>query len=366
MFGKTLIVVAAVQFGHAGSVAFGQESREPADRNAALEYWPNWHRLEIRDDDELVDRAHEFGNRLWQSKRGEADQPLPTPEGLEPESELVGWMDEIQSLLDNLGVASEARTCDFGLRRQDGPNMEIAHVGPMRKWFRVLALDARRHTDAGRPDVAARRIATIIRMSEHLTQSGDTISRIFALGAIGYATSESTWLMSKGGGDVERAVLLDAIDRFGEGDPFQSIKVLRHERAMAAEVPNWLRSGGLAKLFGSLDLVDQAKDGASPEEAEAGDTQLLVALAEQYLSDDPEQEAKDMQRAWDEVIDAWDQPDAAERLREIEKGARVGDFGPAARMMGPQSAVRMWHMDQHGRTNLEALRALLDVEKPDR
>jgi|GEM_PF-3594139 len=363
---KALVVVAMVQLCFTCAVAFGPEGAAgPVDRNAALEYWPIWHRLELRNDDDMVDRAHELGDRLWQYKRGEADQPQPTPEGLEPESELVAWLDEIQILLDKLGVASEATFCDFGLRRQDGPDMEIAHVGPMRKWFRVLALDARRHTDAGRPEVAARRITTIIRMSEHLTQSGDKISHIFALGAIGYATSEWAWLMSKGGGDAERVVLVDAIDRFDEDNPLQANAVLRNERAMAAEVPNWLRNGGLAKLFESNDLLEQAKDGVSPEETEAADTQLLVALAKQYLSHDPEQEAMDIQRAWDKVIDAWYQPDAAERLRAIEQSVKDGNFGPAARMMGPQSVGRIWHMDQHGRTNIRALRVLLEADQPD-
>ncbi|MEO1278588.1 MAG: hypothetical protein AAFV77_06520, partial [Planctomycetota bacterium] len=74
----------------------------------------------------MTERAREWFDGVSVFKRGEANQPAPTPEGMEPGSELDVWFDEIQDLLDRLGTASEAHSCDLGLRRQDGPRWNLS------------------------------------------------------------------------------------------------------------------------------------------------------------------------------------------------------------------------------------------------
>lgn len=186
------------------------------------------------------------------------------------------------------------------------------------------------------------------------------MSQLLAVSAVSHAATEGQWLMSKGISTAGRTILLDAIDRFDKSDPFQSAAVLRNLKADAATAPVWLRNGGLAKMLESLQMLDMAREGVPPEDAELDDTQLLVALAERYLSDDPEQEAVKIQRAWDAVIDAWTQPSAREHLRAIEQRTRDGEFGPAAQMMGPLSVAGLWQTDQQGRLTLAALRALIE------
>lgn len=354
MFMKTMVVLTAVCLSLTSHHSLPQEAKaEPAARNAALEYWPNWYRLELRDDDELFDRARELIDQLSEFKRDEATKPKPTPVDLEPGGKLSLWLDDVQSLLDNIEVASEARVCDLGLRRQDGPEMEIAHFSPMRKCLFVITLDARRHTDAGRTKVAARRIATLIRMAEHVTQTDERLSSAISYSAIRYAASEALWLMANGGGAAEQALLRHAVDRFRAEDPFRATEYLRAERELSATVPMWLRNGGLAFAFNSLHLIE---DGEDQDDAE---NQLLVLVAEGYLSDNPEQEAIDIQRAWNEIIRAWTEPEAFEQLRTIMHRSIEGDFGPAARFSPPSGVDRWWRMDQQARINLEALRALV-------
>lgn len=346
------VVVAYLNFSwNALPVRAAQE--EPTTRNAALEYWPNWYRLELRDDDESYDRARGLIDQLSEFKRDEPRKPKPTPDDLKPGGELSLWLDDIQSVLDNIEVASEARVCDLGLRRQDGPEMEIMHFSPMRKCLFAITLDARRHTDAGRTEVAARRIATLIRMAEHVTQTDERLSSAIAYSAIEYAVSEAHWLMSNGGGAAEQTLLRHAVDRFRVEDPFRATEYLQAERELSATVPMWLRNGGLAFAFNSLHLIEEGED---QDDAE---NQLLVLVAEGYLSKNPEQEAIDIQRAWDEIIRAWTEPEAVEQLRTIMRRSIEGDFGPAARFSPPSGVDRWWRMDRQARINIEALRALV-------
>lgn len=88
------------------------------------------------------------------------------------------------------------------------------------------------------------------------------------------------------------------------------------------------------------------------------DDPRLIAL-QSYLSDDASQEVEDLQRAWDEVIETWEQPDAFSKLQTIVERVNEGEFGGAGQLIGPLTVVRMWAIDHNATRELRELRNLL-------
>lgn len=255
MFMKTLIVAAVIHVGLGGSVALGQADLvDRTDRNAALEYWPVMHRISLTIEKETFDRAMKVAEKLYEYDATGRLQPQPTPSELAAQSTLDLWLDEIQPRLDELAVASKAEHCDFGLRWQDGYDMEVAHFQVMRWACRLLLLDARRHSEADRPEQTAERLAALVRISEHLTRSTQTLAHLFATGMFNWASSETRWLMQSGADVDSLEVLRSSLARFKDTDPFNAIATLKRERAQAALHPAWLRNGGLEKLIQLSDV----------------------------------------------------------------------------------------------------------------
>ena len=360
MFKKALGFVVVVCLAVASQIAIAQTAAtKPDDQNAALAYWSVMYRLNLPLHGESLENAVDSARELSEREDGGL-RAKPTPEALVESGDLAAWLDKIQPELDELATASESDRCDFGLQWQDGYDMKIVHTHAMRRAMYLSILDARRHAEAGRPAAAATRLATVLRIGSHLTHDGEFTCLAHAGVCVSTVLAESRWLLAHGGGQAEREVLLSALAEFGDTDPFNSAGVLRRERQVAKLHPEWLREGGLEGLFKSIELVDRIREDADPvdlDEIEANG--YAVALARSYLSDDPEQEAENLQRAWDEVIEAWEQPDALEQLQAIVQRANDGDFGPAARLVGPLTVTRMWRMDRSAREDLYELRELL-------
>lgn len=316
--------------------------RAPAEYNAALRYWEAWGMFN-RD---LFDLVQEVD---WSALGSQS-----TVQGLPGKLvEAFPLLERDQYVVDLLLHASSLPNCDFEIRYEQGINALLPHLGKGRASARLLRADARRLWVTGDTKAAAERLAAIYGCARHFRQDKVLISSLVSVALCSYAHAEVRAILDAGRmTDAARDVLLAALDRFPEHDPFGTrLAIAGGERAFA----RWVERAYTGPTAGE-DLVNSGamsgvEDPAAVEVIRALDG-VGIALAVKMLD-----------RFYPEVLGAWDAPDGEARLEAIHQRVREGEFGPLGVVFAP--ALAQAHRgDARAREDLASMRAALGAFTP--
>lgn len=315
---------------------------QPADRNAALDYWRLVNTATYAED--LPARAGEAFKLFHPDPEGEAEA-VEAPALLLPGGALHAELAEIADFLEDLERASRETHCDFQVRYEDGYAALLPHLGHMRNFARLLVTDARRLALAGETQAAAERLATALRMARHVTGDRILISSLVSAAMTDVAIKEAYWLLDRTQ-DAEhvREILGQALERFPTDDPHNVELALRTERDLIGSLARQFRGPNAGDDF--ADVFFQMTESTSDD------------VERELRSLDGEQFRRQVERAvdsFDLVFDAWDSSDPQGELRAIEARLVEGDFGPVARVAAP-SLLRAQASDARARAQLEQFR----------
>lgn len=305
--------------------------------NAALKYWQAWAQITPQTNEALSDLDM---------------SAIAGPEWKTPDAIIqCGVLQE--EFIARLRRAATLKEADFGIEFDQWPSTLLPHLAPLRRSAQILAIHARQAIDAGDHADAAASIAAAYRMAHHATTDGTLIGAL-----VGVAIFQMTDRVAAFGADAraftdaDKALLLDAINTFDSpDDPFRLVEALIVERELIAQ---WIRSvvAGAAKPD-ALDRVIAAIEPLIPE-AEARE-KIRASFAE---NPDFESHVALFRVYYDNVLAAWDAPDAREKLTELENGTGAGAFGAIVQVMSP-AILRLHDRETQSRELIATARARL-------
>jgi hypothetical protein len=271
------------------------------DPNAALLYWRYWSLIS----DETTDRLRD----------AYSDEQCKDPAWV-PDDELADLVIDHELAINGLLRAAAIPSCDFGEERELAYDAILPHLGRMRSGARLLAIDARRLAASGNADAAAARIVAILRGAVHVRAEGFMLSSLVACAMTQVAFGEARHLIESGklGADA-RASLRHAAAAIDGDDPFGFKAALRNDAERA--IATFSRGG-----FNLEPEHSAPSEPGSPREAS-----VRVRV-------EPDVAAK-ARGAYHAAADAWDEPDAVEKLADVEKRAGEGEWGPVAMLSMP-------------------------------
>lgn len=256
-------------------------------------------------------------------------------------------------------AASTLRKYDLELAREEGFGLLLPHLGKFREASRVLRFSARVSLAQGKPAEAAERLATIVRMSRHVSQDRILISSLVATAMTALATEEMRTLAAGGLlDDHGRTILLESLEALDPQDPFLLRACIRFEQQLATEGlraqlkdPNFGRGFVESLLPPGDDLASRMR---SKTISEWNGEQFADAIDR-------------MQPAFDAIEQAWDAPDALAAIANVEARAEAGEFGMLAAVILPSFKIVRSAADR-ARENLEstlaAIRSVTPAERP--
>ncbi len=323
--------------------------QQPADRNAALDYWRLVNTTSYADD--LPTRASGVFKLLHPDSES-GDQAIESPAALLPGGELAAELSAIADFMDDLERASRETHCDFQVRYEDGYAALLPHLGQMRNFARLLTADARRLALAGDSQGAADRLATALRMARHITGDRILISSLVSAAITDMAMREAYWLLDRtqDGREVRQA-LGEAVSRFPAEDPHKVELALRTERDLVASLARQFRGPNAGRDFAKLFL----QMGGTGED-DSAESALRALNGEQFKL-----EVEKAVDAFDLVFEAWNAEDPPAELRMLSEHFSSGDFGPVAVIVVPAFG-HAYKSDARARERLQAFRTRLDVD----
>lgn len=289
-------IVASVGIGAvlACSVGVAGADVPQSDQNAALRYWRAFDM-----DNETIGRILEEGtSEAWEN-------------GWRPDEQFRLDLGSQRVMIDTLIEASLYKECDFGVDYHKGFEALLPHLGKMRRGAMLLMLEARLLTEQGDIDGAVERTRAVYAMSDHVTEDRTLISSLVSLALFRVADEMVVSLEEEGLLDQGHlAMLSEALMRFDETDPFALKRSIASERDICV---SWLRGLVIDRGFdGAIDYMEDLV--SSPGEDLGAELRTHI----------PDEEALDRQlAAYEEyytlVLQAWDRPDALDRIKDLEE-----------------------------------------------
>lgn len=296
----------------------------PAEENAALQYWAIWAHYDSDDWDRL---------RL-QYVQGVSRDAEPDP------------------LAERLIEVTRLMSCDFALDLSHGLDTNFVHVDMMHDLTYIPMVDAQVMLQRNRNRDAAERVAAAIRLCEHRTQVGLSISSMAASNRLeriaGFiAEHEHRW------DEDDRRLLDEALARFDSQDPLRVVQSARADArflrdAYLKEVdggkldPKTVRrvmlnsGGGVVDLGGDIGGFD-------------GDVLFADLVAPIIREANSDAHARAMlkraimlgERALNELAAAWEGPAPEHAEAALREKIDDGAFGPlAAEFVGCVDGLR--------------------------
>lgn len=298
-----LLILLSITTG-AAPPATAADAQDPDDVNAALRYW--WISGQVWFEDV---------REITRSDEGVADPEAKIPASLADFFESEYSPRNISPDVPGLIVdATKHERSDFQLRTELGFHLLLPHIREMRLQHTILAWDARRRLDEGERALAIERIAAMVRMAEHVTQDRIVVCSKVAEDLLETSIALIDYAEPDGGFDAsESTVLLEALNRFPDGDPlrFKVATVSEGERMIS-----WLRARidsmqGVNEIMRTLESIAYIGGGGPMEEGP-------LAFGKDVL----------MYGGWDAAVDGyeryhefvakiWDAENAQERLRTV-------------------------------------------------
>lgn len=275
--------------------------------NAALLYFQAFERLS-QDDAKLI-----------------VDKYTERKAGKFPDEETAKVLLANQRYIEDLMFAANTSACDFGIRYDQGFEALLPHLGHMRRGVRVLLADAFRLVRDGNSEGAAKRVAAAIRIAEHASHDRILISSLVGGAITSAGVNFCEELLAEGA--LTNAVARAASTALKEqrDDDYMGFRAaVQGESTLAVD---WARS----RFKGATAGADFARTLTSSTSTPALEmTNPLTKMDETQLS----VELDRLAAYYVEVQKAWDTPEAAKRLTELEEELQQGKWGSAAQIAG--------------------------------
>lgn len=309
---RRLIVPAAVLLAMAGQPVLAIDPNEPSPpklngrTNAALLYYQAFERLSMEGAQKV---REEFKNTS----------------GWYPDEALTKILVANQRYVDDIITAANTSACDFGIQYDQGFDALLPQLGKLRTAARVLAADARRCLRENDESGVAKRLSAIFRIAEQTRNDRILISSLVgtAICSLGLRAGEALLSEQKMTPTIARAIHTALKEQNAE-DLFGTRTAVQTESDM---VVVW----GKRKFTGASAGADFLRSMSASMGMGASDlTNPLAGMNEAQLHADLDQLAK----YYEDVKEAWDKPDAADRLAKFEERTKEGGYGHSAKIVG--------------------------------
>jgi cytochrome c551/c552 len=295
------------------SPASAQETR-PENRNAAIRYATIFYTV---DSDVLAKAAELDMSAVGYDK-------AKTPEAFKQAAEVIRTKGE--GTVGELLEASRMNKCDFELAYEKGFMVMLPHLSKMRSSVRMLRVDSRRVLLEGDDVGAAERLAAMIRMAGHARNDRTLISSLVSAAICSVTLDETeAALQAEKLTPEARAIIASALDKIGTDDPFAMKAAIRGEQRLTAL---WIKQTFHGEAAGKK-LVETGL--ISTTEGNLKASQAIAVMNEAQLTT-----AVDVLNPYyDQVLAAWDKPDAVQQLESLAQRVTNGEFGPMGQVLAP-------------------------------
>ena len=311
----------------------GVGAQVTADENAALRYLRAYSLIRESDAERIAE--------LWDAQQ--VGEPW-----LENDAN-TSWLERKDDTIALLVKASRMVEADFGIDYDEGIEALLTHLAPMRQSARLALLRGEADLDEGDARSAIEHAASALRMAEHITDDRVIISSLVSLSIFEEAAEfierahEDGALMN-----TDTSPLREALARFDRGDPFGVITSLESE---AQIVGDWAHRelSSLSKPEREALVLNVVN--TRPEDLSEEGRAFLERIE---TEDGLDREIASYKLYYRQTIDAWDEPDAEQRLRELREGVREGVFGAISYYMVP-ALGRLYRQDMEARARIREL-----------
>ena len=275
-------------------------ARATADENAASKYRDAFQLLESIGDDRL-------------------DSILTAPVYIELcDADLQRSVDRIVAIAHRGSRTSE---CDFELDYEQGPELLLPHLSPIRNMARMLLRQAQRDAAFGRMQNAVEALATINRMASHLRRDRMLISTLVGQSLWGLSSPEIDVLIDQGSIDPQQAgMLLESLEDLDGSDPMGMADALEMEQISMGD---WLRRTMIKEVVEDDSRQALAELGIAMPSMDGVQLELEIRKYESFM---------------EQIVLAMrlnDQTAATRRIAELEAQIETSEHGFLTSLLAP-------------------------------
>ena|GEM_PF-7081343 len=239
--------------------------------------------------------------------------------------------------------ASTIVRCDFAIHYDLGPEALLPHLGAMRTYARMLALDARVLLDEGDIHEAITRLAAGYKMAGHVAQDRLVISALVSVSIFTTIDNMTAYFDKRGAlDDDSKRTLLTAINSANEDDPFAVEASVAFEGAM---MTGWLRDRAqtpegvqeIREILSTQNRTPAARSAAIERALASG------GLLNTYITL--------FDRSYHDAAGVWNAPNPAEAVSAIKDRLHQGVYGPLVESLMPD-VMRIYAQDKRARDKL--------------
>lgn len=225
-----------------------------------------------------------------------------------------------QKLID----ATKMSECDWGIQYQDGFGALLPQLGTLRKYARLLGLDARRCITERDFKGAAERYAAIYRMSVHASRGQFLICSLVGEAIQALACNQVQAMLDAGNLTPEAARdVLNAARGLVSDDTHNYLGSLRMEEFMAVD---WVKEHYTGPDAGAR-LVDDLTDFEGSDETPYESVRKMDGAT---LS----REVERTREYYTKVREAWNDANSSEKLKVLSADVEAGKFGKVTIAIG--------------------------------
>jgi len=231
-------------------------------------------------------------------------------------------------LLAQLREAAALEKCDFENHYEEGWGMLLPSLGNFRQCVRLLRVDTREAMIAGDLDRATANLVAGYQMVRHVSRDPIMICSLVGAAMVEYMHSEALVLNAIPTVTREqKRRIADAIRALGQ-DPVNIRASIEGERSISL---NWMRGKILESDASGRNAVVEAVTLAGNLAVDSPEYVVLSNLSRDELL--ALVDRSDL--IYRDLSDAWDTPDALDRLRQIEEKLTSGGYGLFAQVFAP-------------------------------
>lgn len=282
------------------------------ETNAALLYFQAFERL-----------SREDGNAI-QEKYTERKS------GWVPDESTTKLLVANQRFIEDLMFAANTPACDFGVRYDQGFEALLPHLGQMRRGVRVLLADTFRLAHEGKNGEAAKRVAAVFHIADHVRNDRVLISSLvgIAMTTAGMDCCEELLKDGRMKNEIARAAV--SALRAQHEDDFMGFRgAIEGESRLAVD---WARARFKGPTAGA-EFARVLSDGQNNLAADV--TNPVSKMDEAQLG----AELDRMAAYYVEVRKAMDEPDTQKRFNALAEEATQGKWGSATQIAGASFGV---------------------------
>jgi hypothetical protein len=241
-----------------------------------------------------------------------------------PDATTCKALHEHQDYVRKIIDATNVTDCDWGINYQDGFGTLLPYLGTMRRYARIVALDARRCIAEKDMKGAAERYAALYHLSIHSAQGGSLICSLVGEAIQALACAQTQGQLDAGHLDIESArTILNAARGNVQDDTFNYLGAIKVEELMAVDWAKEHYTGPEAGQMLLKDCLDWADE-------EGTAWQAIKTMDGETLS----REIEKTRPYFKAVRETWTATDGEERLKALAADVVGGKFGRATVAIG--------------------------------